>query len=788
MSSGSKWTCKRCTYINYPASKKCVLCYSLRSSSSTNDAANLGGMCSSHCDTNTDSLLIIPPSPKTNCTSSDFDKLQEANALSKLSFSSKQQTWFCVSCNYENSQSTAWCSSCHYNRDSMPLETENAENKTMKISCTTPSGSPSKWSCTFCTYLNWNASLNCIMCKSSKSNIKDNEPNFNCQEDAASLSTSVNSLSISSSSAKLSLSPQLTLKKCPGAAFNPSKSADQEQLKFNSSPPFLVKDDPLPLSLSSKEKSEEDLGLISADCKNARFMKKHEMSSSTSSMSNATCSSEHVSSNSLYSTKISSNVRDNDHRLYKKRKRSQLNRLFLKACIGVVDDDLESVAAFIANGGNMSRAITIEEAVVMDRPSAFSAGNTLVHLAIRFGRKNILSLLLDPEISNHPFKRNPSNLSPDIADVIQKEIGASLRMGKDDFGCQYLSEFTTFQLPREIFDLPPSIRKVLLSELIDEHAQKELEEEMAINWLPGKSSESACHLYALWNRSAGDCLLDSVLQATWGVFDSNNSLRMAMSESLTECSATFYRRWRDWEVAQARHMGFTFNERQCYEAWAEIHALAQQPGASLEHCHIFVLSHILRRPIIVYGIKYLKSFRGETLGFAKFQGVYLPFFWEQSFCYTSPIALGYTRGHFSALVSLDAPENEQRHISYNGRSISLPLNDCEGNILPIHFTDQGQAFDENERRDLLCYWMDCHVTDDNLLVAKQRVGKRSPSVSRMLDEWLDHYRHITFTKMLHSGGGAGNSTTGSQQQSGVVAGGGGGGGGNSSEGENDDDD
>jgi hypothetical protein len=43
-------------------------------------------------------------------------------------------------------------------------------------------------------------------------------------------------------------------------------------------------------------------------------------------------------------------------------------------------------------------------------------------------------------------------------------------------------------------------------------------------------------------------------------------------------------------------------------------------GASLEQTHIFALAHILRRPIIVYGVKYVKSFRGESLGLARFQG------------------------------------------------------------------------------------------------------------------------------------------------------------------------
>ena len=43
-------------------------------------------------------------------------------------------------------------------------------------------------------------------------------------------------------------------------------------------------------------------------------------------------------------------------------------------------------------------------------------------------------------------------------------------------------------------------------------------------------------------------------------------------------------------------------------------------GASLEQLHVFALAHILRRPIIVYGIKYVKNFRGDNLGLARFQG------------------------------------------------------------------------------------------------------------------------------------------------------------------------
>jgi len=62
------------------------------------------------------------------------------------------------------------------------------------------------------------------------------------------------------------------------------------------------------------------------------------------------------------------------------------------------------------------------------------------------------------------------------------------------------------------------------------------------------------------------------------------------------------------------------DEGQLAEDWAGLLNLASQPGASLEQLHVFCLAHVLRRPIIVYGVKYVKSWRGENLGFARFEG------------------------------------------------------------------------------------------------------------------------------------------------------------------------
>ena len=64
-------------------------------------------------------------------------------------------------------------------------------------------------------------------------------------------------------------------------------------------------------------------------------------------------------------------------------------------------------------------------------------------------------------------------------------------------------------------------------------------EESIVNWSVEICDRLGSRLYPLWNRTAGDCLLDSVLQATWGVFDSDNGLRRAMADSLSEGAMTW---------------------------------------------------------------------------------------------------------------------------------------------------------------------------------------------------------------------------------------------------------
>ncbi|XP_063389340.1 ubiquitin thioesterase trabid-like [Cydia fagiglandana] len=435
----------------------------------------------------------------------------------------------------------------------------------------------------------------------------------------------------------------------------------------------------------------------------------------------------------------SQNASSNDKR------RNNPDWLWLQACMGVVEGDVGRVEAYLAAGGDPARALAAHEAALLDRASAFDAGHTLVHLAIRFQREDILATLLSRISGGGPgLKRSPSYIAPDVAAAIRRHVAASIRYKKGAFPCRYLNEFCTFALPAEIEELPVAIQEQLFSELLDRDAQQTLEAEPPlINWSLELCVRLGSRLHALWNRSAGDCLLDAVSQCAYGVFDRRGALRAALAESLLAAGERFYDRWAAWERLGAARLHYAPEESQLRAEWARLVAAAARPGAALHQLHVFALAHVARRPIIVYGVNVVNSFRGEAIGYARFQGIYLPLLWEPALCSKSPLAVGYTRGHFSALVPIE-PYCRRHYICRDEQeetdeSCYLPLTDCEGKLLPVHFLTVDEMSDSE---GIVRRWLSACVTGGGQLCARQHLHPRPLLVAQLLEEWLNHYRRL----------------------------------------------
>ncbi|KAM9133153.1 ubiquitin thioesterase ZRANB1 isoform 1-T2 [Pangshura tecta] len=692
--------------------------------------------------------------------------------------------WACEYCTYENWPSAIKCTMCRAQRPSGTIITEDPfksgssevgrdwdptsiEGGSSPLICPDSSARPrvkssysmesaNKWSCHMCTYLNWPRAIRCTQCLSQRRTRSPTESPQSSGSGSRSVPFSVDPCEEYNDRNKLNTRVQhWTCSVCTYENWAKAKKC-------------VVCDHPRPNNIEAIELADtEEASSIINEQDRARWR--------------GSCSSGNSQRRSPPTTKRESEVKMDFQRIelagavgskeelevdFKKLKQiknrmKKTDWLFLNACVGVVEGDLAAVEAYKSSGGDIARQLIADEVRLLNRPSAFDVGYTLVHLAIRFQRQNMLAILLT-EVSQHAAKCIPAMVCPELTEQIRREIAASLHQRKGDFACYFLTDLVTFTLPADIEDLPQTVQEKLFDEVLDRDVQKELEEESPIiNWSLELGTRLDSRLYALWNRTAGDCLLDSVLQATWGIYDKDSVLRKALHDSLHDCSHWFYTRWKEWESWYSQSFGlhFSLREEQWQEDWAFILSLASQPGASLEQTHIFVLAHILRRPIIVYGVKYYKSFRGETLGYTRFQGVYLPLLWEQSFCWKSPIALGYTRGHFSALVAMENDGYGNRGAGANLNTDDdvtitfLPLVDSERKLLHIHFLSAQEIGNEEQQEKLLREWLDCCVTEGGVLVAMQKSSRRRnhPLVTQMVEKWLDRYRQIRPCTSLSDG-------------------------------------
>ncbi|XP_009474019.1 PREDICTED: ubiquitin thioesterase ZRANB1 [Nipponia nippon] len=692
--------------------------------------------------------------------------------------------WACEYCTYENWPSAIKCTMCRAQRPSGTIITEDpfksgssdigrdwdptsTEGGSSPLICPDSSARPrvkssysmesaNKWSCHMCTYLNWPRAIRCTQCLSQRRTRSPTESPQSSGSGSRPVPFSVDPCEEYNDRNKLNTRAQhWTCSVCTYENWAKARKC-------------VVCDHPRPNNIEAIELADtEEASSIINEQDRARWR--------------GSCSSGNSQRRSPPTTKRESDVKMDFQRIelagavgskeelevdFKKLKQiknrmKKTDWLFLNACVGVVEGDLAAVEAYKSSGGDIARQLTADEVRLLNRPSAFDVGYTLVHLAIRFQRQDMLAILLT-EVSQHAAKSIPAMVCPEVTEQIRREIAASLHQRKGDFACYFLTDLVTFTLPADIEDLPPTVQEKLFDEVLDRDVQKELEEESPIiNWSLELGTRLDSRLYALWNRTAGDCLLDSVLQATWGIYDKDSVLRKALHDSLHDCSHWFYTRWKEWESWYSQSFGlhFSLREEQWQEDWAFILSLASQPGASLEQTHIFVLAHILRRPIIVYGVKYYKSFRGETLGYTRFQGVYLPLLWEQSFCWKSPIALGYTRGHFSALVAMENDGYGNRGAGANLNTDDdvtvtfLPLVDSERKLLHIHFLSAQEIGNEEQQEKLLREWLDCCVTEGGVLVAMQKSSRRRnhPLVTQMVEKWLDRYRQIRPCTSLSDG-------------------------------------
>ncbi|XP_030876003.1 ubiquitin thioesterase ZRANB1 isoform X1 [Leptonychotes weddellii] len=395
--------------------------------------------------------------------------LPDITHFKKSTMSERGIKWACEYCTYENWPSAIKCTMCRAQRPSGTIITEDpfksgssdvgrdwdpssTEGGSSPLICPDSSARPrvkssysmenaNKWSCHMCTYLNWPRAIRCTQCLSQR---RTRSPTESPQSSGS-----------GSRPVAFSLDPceEYNDRNKPNTRTQHWTCSICTYENWAKAKKCVVCDHPRPNNIEAIELAEtEEASSIINEQDRARWR--------------GSCSSGNSQRRSPPTTKRDSEMKMDFQRIelagavgskeelevdFKKLKQiknrmKKTDWLFLNACVGVVEGDLAAIEAYKSSGGDIARQLTADEVRLLNRPSAFDVGYTLVHLAIRFQRQDMLAILLT-EVSQQAAKCIPAMVCPELTEQIRREIAASLHQRKGDFACYFLTDLVTFTLP-----------------------------------------------------------------------------------------------------------------------------------------------------------------------------------------------------------------------------------------------------------------------------------------------------------------------------------------------------
>ncbi|KAM9293991.1 OTU domain-containing protein 7B [Gastrophryne carolinensis] len=311
----------------------------------------------------------------------------------------------------------------------------------------------------------------------------------------------------------------------------------------------------------------------------------------------------------------------------------------------------------------------------------------------------------DDIVQEKRLSRGISHASSSIVSLARSHISSN---GSSDHPLE--TPMCTFQLP-DLTVYNEDFRSFIERDLIEQSMLVALEHAGRLNWWV-QLDPSYQRLLPLATTGDGNCLLHAASLGMWGFHDRDLVLRKslyALMDKGTEKEA-LKRRWRFQQTVQNKESGLVYTEEEWQKEWNDLIKLASSEPRmhygttggngggmesteepvyeSLEEFHVFVLAHVLKRPIVVVADTMLRDSGGEAFAPIPFGGIYLPLEVPPNKCHSSPLVLAYDQAHFSALVSMEQSEQSKDQAPF------IPLTDSEHKLLPVHFAvDPGKDWE-----------------------------------------------------------------------------------------------
>ena len=367
------------------------------------------------------------------------------------------QKWACQYCTYENWPASKFCVLCRAPKPAMYIDDSGLQKSEDPRKTNLPEGEQcfphqEKWSCPACTFLNWPKSVKCTQCYMPRKAVES--PETLKKSIGESQSYDANNSSESDECQLQSPEPEKATTK------NPSKINTKWSCSFCTYKNWFQtryctycgtsKHKCKQLSRKLRVTQENEINKISSDPSavgTGRVILEENLENLSLGVGAPQGKPEEKRGQSLEAVKPEMGKKAGSPQV-KEDDQPFLDWLWLAACRGVLEDDIMVIEEYLASGGDPARAIAYSDLKLLGRPSAFTAGFTLVHLAIRFKREQILALLLTAtDASNKAKKRVPSLVAYEIANQINRELRLCLEQKRRHFRCYHFGELSTFLLP-----------------------------------------------------------------------------------------------------------------------------------------------------------------------------------------------------------------------------------------------------------------------------------------------------------------------------------------------------
>ncbi|UJR13872.1 hypothetical protein I4U23_000880 [Adineta vaga] len=262
-----------------------------------------------------------------------------------------------------------------------------------------------------------------------------------------------------------------------------------------------------------------------------------------------------------------------------------------------------------------------------------------------------------------------------------------------------LTEVTSYtsSIPKIFFDTDDHFH--LQRYLIDRVVLKTMNDAHIINW-----NSSLKQLYPIRTAGNGNCLLHAVLIAMVGIHDSNLYLRDRLAQFMDENRAVLKSLWRIERLRSDRCYGIRSEDTKLNDEWDEVcnlvHYEKSEDGQKarylhfLEAVHIFSISNMLRRPIIVLAEDVIRNKNGEPISVNDLFGIYLPILSPSNECTREPIVLVYDHSHF---CPLQTSVNDLDTTTENYLPLYQSINHTyDQSLLPIRFLGDDISRDRSD--------------------------------------------------------------------------------------------